>query len=35
MVLTSTDVPPPSSRLEEKPPVRCGLVKEGECFYPE
>lgn len=24
-----------ASRLEEKPPVRCGSVKEGECLYTE
>lgn len=35
-VVSSSDVPTSSaSRLEEKPPVHCGLVKEGECLYPD
>lgn len=34
-VVSSSGAPPSSAhRLEEKPPVRCGLVKEGECLLP-
>lgn len=34
-VVSNSEAPTSASRLEEKPPVHCGSVKEGECLYPK